>query len=65
MRLRITRLPLKTLRRAMTPVNRAGELDRLPRQLALALPQELQSSMRLLDPVARQAVSFDCKQASA
>lgn len=59
MKLRITRLPLKPLERTIMLVNRSGELDRLPQQLAQALGQKLQSSMQLLDPVARQAVRID------
>lgn len=62
MQLRITRLALKPLKRAILLANRAGELDQLTRQLAQTLKQKLQSSMRLLDPVAQQAVYFDTGQ---
>ena len=59
MALSILPLPLTALQRDVMLVNRSHELDRLPPQLRAAISRRLAGAVTLLEPTARQAVSFD------
>ena len=59
MQLNLQPLPIKPLQRSIILVSRENELDRLPGHLVSAFRERLQSAFEVLDPVAREATSFD------
>ena len=59
MELNVVRLPVNPLTRSIMLVHRDGELDQLPALLTEKISQQIAHKLKLLDPIAQQAVSFN------